>query len=277
MRHILLVLIITLYHLGFSETIAQDETYRVIYVQGTILVKGKSRLSPGMDIHKDDQLIFKDPYAQAIVMDSQKGRFRIPEPHPAEVSRNPDQELWAILSQILLPIQKNQGLDTRGMQEAVSSFRKYFGDSTFYVIGEELRFKFDSNHYVFSETQKPILQYTYKDKLVNKLIHLQDNILFLHRAVHFQTQGVPINPNRIQEFNLLLQSGGFLDTLHRFRLKFIEDEALQQTFQFLLEIEKAQIPSNQEDKYKYLLEFFLLSFGKTDERVLKDWLKKNGF
>jgi hypothetical protein len=257
-----------IFSLGILIPPPVDEIYFIIHVKGSIVLqKDQIPLKTGMKIMASDQLNFKTKDAMAVVTGSERGRFVI-----KNNSNPPTEEMIAFAKDVVEPLKTNTSISTRSMGKKVSDFRAYFGDSTFYVIGDKLEFEVDPAKYKPGGNQNFQVRYKLGDYTVNPNATSGNiftvNNLKLHTAVakEFKTE-------KIEVFWVVNQPRS-VEKLATFQPIFINEDDLKAEYKALMDALNGKTLAPNE-LTNYLEGYFRDVYGRTDKAIFDEWLEKN--
>jgi hypothetical protein len=263
------LIILAFYFLSCFSTL-NAETYHILYVKGEILLKkDRSLLKTGMKIRAEDQLIFKNREAKAIVMSNLSGRFVLALNKPPQTA-----ELIAFVKEVVSPLKTNATLSTRGTPQVVRDLADYFGKDTFFIIGNKLTFEADRSKFKINDNQYFQIQYKLGDSLVKKKLESANNLVSLDMPALFQDQeGKFLLPAEV-EICWFVHKPRSMEPKTSFQPVVISEDELKPQYAELLKlIENQQL--NPEDYRNYILSYFRDVYGQTDENALESWVEEN--
>lgn len=267
--------------LGF-QPLKVDEAYNILQVQGSIYDETKKQdLKRGMVINANDKIIFKSANAKAVVISSMKGRLVLSQPKKSyNVNSGNFREFQAFVKDVILPLPKVNMLATKGVSETVMDIPFYFGDSVFYVIGDELKIKLSKSVYPLDMDNLLVFRYVYGDLKVNKRIgYTEDNVIKLNKSELFVTSaGQKISPDSVKLVELIKYkpSSKYYESLTSFQIVFLDANNVEEELRDLARLEKGQIPTDTKKKLDYYKYYFYQTYGKTDDEDLQKLLEKAG-
>lgn len=289
-----------------------EESYQIIFVQGTIQIKSSGEvLKRGMQLKPSQQVIFKTKDAKAVVLSTTKGRFVLA---PKQAGNS---EIAQFVSEVVSPLKTNSKLSTRAGDDGkgIQDFQSHFGKAknndsipSFAMIGDAYSFKVNIARYPISAERYLGINYT-KPVKVGRNIKTQGNVATIEKKFHFEDKKV--NPDdvdmvKIQFYNVAKKNFEE-EVLASFKPIFIDSEELKLTFKdFLDNIDmeeslKTYLKGSKEadsistltdlQKKKIVLYYFIQEcYGqfdengnidvqklKIDENSLENWLKQNAF
>lgn len=182
-----LLLILSL--LFFSVSVfAGGDSYQVLHVKGTIMVKASGKiLKPGDMISSEDQLVFRGD-AMAAVISPQKGRF-VMKSGPAA---NANSEIVAYVKSSISPASSK--LSTRkGLINNSLDLKKYFDEGkTPVVVTGKLAISVNASTFPLDNDHFFYIRYKYKGEDVNKQLEFQNDKFFVEKQTLFSVDGKPI-------------------------------------------------------------------------------------
>lgn len=265
--------------LVIAKSKENNEKYFILYVEGQIMNLSQNKaLKTGEFLYADDQLRFKDRSSKALVISGSKGRFML---QPEEDNTQKEGELISLVNKLLLPIKKNRDLSTRdiGISNLVMDLEGYLGMDKFYILGNSLSFRLNTETYHLNERDFLVLNYNYHGTSLTKKLPFEGNLVTIQKEAVFRSKtGEYIEPDSVDTVKLYqIYMPDSKNLLSEFKLCFMSEDQLKEVYQNLYHLEADSIPKETEAKYSYLVDFFVLSFGNTDEHILKTWLKQNNF
>lgn len=256
---------------SFSFLQAED-IYYVIQVNKIVLIqKNQTPLKSGMTITKHEQLLFKSKDAYLVVSNEARSRFIIQSPS----RHNAKGEFIAFVKDAVLPINGHTSLSVRGNSSPIiADLYEYFGDSTFFVIGDQLKFEVDYTRYKTGSNQFFQISYAQHDSVINtKWTVLENRILTISKNMFTDKDAKTIIPEKIEVF-WVVRNPRSCEMLTAFRPIFLDEAALKSEYSVIYELIKKQNLSEEEDE-KFIFGYFRDVYGKTDENVLTNWLEEN--
>jgi hypothetical protein len=246
------------------STYAQD-MFTVIKVSGNIVIERTgSSLGTGTSFSQDENLLFKIPDSRAAVYSPQKGRFIITSQNLNEFKN---------LKSNYLPSAGKISTRSIGISSRRDEFRKQFeGD---YVILDKSEIKVDPDIFPLSDKKYFYLTYDYNNKIINKKLAFNNDILFINRNELLTVDGVIIPDPGISEMKLVYLEEGEengSEIIGSFKPIFPNIPQLKQEVKVI--IDQMEM-SPYEEKVKEISSFIKDFYGKVDEGDLKKWLDEN--
>ncbi|MCU0444244.1 MAG: hypothetical protein MUE85_04950 [Microscillaceae bacterium] len=228
----------------FPNSTQADETYQVIFVQGTIINKATgATIAKGAKLSAKDKVSFRSKDAKAVILSTTRGRFVMTGKPAAGGS-----EFIAFVNDVVSPLKTNAKLSTRGMglmaESGIQDMETFFGvvrkDSEgkilnlpiFAMIGDKYAFKVDISRYPMN-AEKFLGIYYESPKKVGKAIGFKGNVATLSKEGHFVSKGVDpkdVEFVEIRQYNKATNNFE-KDVLASFRPIFIDPIELKETFQ----------------------------------------------
>lgn len=285
-----LIALFLIYFTFIFNLSAQEELYHVIMTQGAIFnTSSNSLLTRGATIKSTDKVVFKSNDARAIMLSQTRGRFVMTPKPKAQGS-----ELAAVVKEVASPLKANTQLSTRGFDdsEPIVNFKDYFGDSTFFVIGEELVFKVNTSKYPLDQKNQLVMVYEYKGdrpdfkgKVVKKTTGFEGNVVSIHKNTHFTYRDSPINIDEVESIDIYhfrnMDANNrpeTKETLTSFRLVFKDEADLEEELKTYLSFYQTDEEELSNEKTFNLVSSYINDvYGRTDKHLLEDWLIKKSF
>jgi hypothetical protein len=228
----------------FPNPTNTDETYQVIFVQGTIVNKATgANITKGAKLSAKDKVSFRSKDAKAVILSTTRGRF-VMTGKPATGTT----ELIAFVNDVVSPLKTNAKLSTRGMgtmaDNGIQDMQTFFGmvqrDAEnkllklpiFAMIGDKYSFKVDVSRYPMN-AEKFLGIYYETPKKVGKAIAFKGNVATLSKEGHFVSKGVDfkeVDFVEIRQYNKATNNFE-KEVLASFRPIFIDPIDLKETFQ----------------------------------------------
>lgn len=254
-----------------SHKPSYDDFYQIIRINGIIMIqKTQLALKTGMKIIKNEQLLFKTQDASMIVSDNSLGRFVIKSPAQATNKG----ETVAFARDLVLPLNTNTSLSTRGTPSHVRDFKEYFGESDFYIVGDQLAFEVDHTKFKASPNQFFQIRYQLNDSTVtNKWASPENKLVLDKNQLFVDKKGKVSSPNKFEVF-WVVRNPRSVEKLATFRPIFLDENALKAEYQVLFDLSTNQNLS-EEAYQKHFFGYFRDVYGRTDENTLENWLEGN--
>jgi len=255
------------------QALAAD-TYFVIHVKGTVTnqTSGKA-LKVGDKISSEDKVIFGASDAAAIIM-GPKGKFTLT---PSASAKNNTSELSAFVKATMLPLKSNGHLSTRGEETTgVSDLKNYFGPAQFAIIGNKHSINLNPLKYTVNDKQIFVYRYVYEGTVITKKIASQGNTIILDKIALYTNKGNYINPEKVKtvEIYSMNTSTNKSQKITSFSPVYISESDLKEQLlvqkKILIEQKRTEEEINND-----LLNFIMNIYGKTDEKVFREWAKQN--
>jgi hypothetical protein len=222
-----------------------DETYQIIFIQGTIINKNTgATLARGAKLSAKDKVSFKTKDAKAVILSTTRGRF-VMTAKPTAAGN----EFIAFVNDVVSPLKTNSKLSTRGIGIAgekgildmSSHFGKLNGETApkFAILGEEYSFKVNLKNYPMNAEKVLAIYYEVANKKVGRKIAYKGDVATLSKNGHFTSKGVdPADVNYVQIRPYDLTKGNFdSDIVYAsFKPIFINKDELKSCFQDFLSL-----------------------------------------
>ncbi len=284
-----LVALFFIYFTFICHLSAQEELYHVIMTQGAIFnASSNALLTRGATIKSTDKVVFKSNTARAIMLSQTRGRFVMSPKPKAQGS-----ELAAVVNEVASPLKANTQLSTRGFDESepIVNFKDYFGDSTFFVIGEELVFKVNTSKYPLDPKNQLVMVYEYKGdrpdfkgKVIKKTTGFKGNVVSIRKDAHFTYRDSPVNVDEVESIDIYHfrnmdanNRPASKETLTSFRLIFKEEADLEEELRTYLSFYQTEEGLSNEKVFNLVSSYINDVYGRTDKHLLEDWLTKKFF
>jgi len=243
---------------------AQDK-FTVIKVTGNIVIERTGApLGTGTSFSQDENLLFKIPDSRASVYNPQKGRFLITSQNAGEFKN---------IKSNYLPSAGKISTRGGGISSRRDDFRKQFEGN--YVILDLTEINVDTDVFPLSEKKYFYLTYDYNDKIINKKLTFNNNIVLINRDELLTVDGVVIPDPRITEMKLVYQEEGEeygSEIIGSFRPVFPDIQQLKKETKVILD----QMEMNPYiDKISEISAFIKDFYGRIDDNNLKRWLSDN--
>lgn len=251
-----------------------SDTYFVIHVKGTVTnqTSGKA-LKVGDKISSEDKVTFGASDAAAIIM-GPKGKFTLT---PSASSKNNSSELSAFVKASMLPLKSNGHLSTRGEETTgVSDLKGYLGTAQFAIIGNKHSINLNPLKYTINDKQLFVYRYVYEGTVISKKIASQGNTLLLDKTALYTNKGNYIDPDKVKtvEIYSMNTSTNKSQKITSFSPVYLNESDLKEQLLVQKKILTEQ-KRTEEEIYKDLLGFIVDVYGKTDEKVFREWAKQN--
>jgi hypothetical protein len=257
---------------------SKDEIFHIIYVSGEILNKSTNQvLQRGMKIKSEDRLIFKATTSEAIAIGSKRGRFRILL--KSEFNKQPYR-----VGELLFPLKKNSGLSTRDVDmlrgDVYENLSDVFGNDRFYIISNKFQIKINPEKFFVTDSTYFVARYHDGQRVRSKKISYNGNerILTLSKIlVYPENENVPIEDIDLRTVSIYWYwaSRKISEKIAEFMPIFLDETELISVYQEVYNAVNGQYLDKAERDAIYL-DFFRDFYGRTDEKMLVDWLSAKG-
>ena len=217
---------------------------------------------------------FKQPGAMAVLIGNNGQRYILSNKGKSSASQS---ELVYIVKNVLLPMKNIGALTTRGGEEkGIVDLEMALGDTTFLIIGDDLKLKLDKNLYPMNENYFFIYSYDYNGKSINKKLSFSQDTLIFKKSRLYQKSGQIIDPNQIEEVKVYYfdKTKGRSRLINKINPIFIKSDLLKQEVQVIVDVYQ----ENRVNKVKIKEEvyFYLNSYYRNYSKdQIEVWLKSN--
>lgn len=270
---IFLILVLTLPNLAFPGFSA--EQYWVVFLKGNVVrTDSEKALKVGDKIASDAKLKFSAKDAYAVVMGS-KGKFTL----RPELNKAKPNEFVAFVNSALLPVKSTGRLSTRGEEAGISDLGAYFGADSFAFIGNQYAIRLDPKKYELSDLKFIIYRYEFMGTVISKKIAFEGSDLIIdEKALYTTADGQTIDPASVSKkaelykFDAATKSSSKITA---FKPVFVDPLELQQQLSSVYKFCKEELNADEAKTEDELIKFVLDIYGRTDEVLLKKWLREN--
>lgn len=270
---IFLILALALSNMAFQGFSA--DLYWVVFLKGNVVrTDSEKPLKIGDKINSDAKLRFSAKDAYAVVMGS-KGKFTL----RPEVNKAKPNEFVAFVNSALLPVKSTGRLSTRGEESGVSDLGAYFGEDSFAFVGNQYSIRLDPKKYELSDLKFIIYRYEFMGHVISKKIAFEgSNLIIDEKALYTTADGQTIDPAAVSKKAELYKfdaSTKSSSKITAFKPVFIDELELQQQLASLYKVCKEELNADEAKTEDELIKFVLDIYGRTDEVILKKWLREN--
>lgn len=256
MRSLLTALVFLL----VSSTAFSQDDFKVIKVNGTIVLKTKGiSLETGTVFSGKEDLLFRSEDATAAVINSQRGRLVL-------TSKNHD---LASASSNLLPSMYN--ISSRSTSLSNNADIKY-NFSGKYVVLEKQKVRIDSRTYPMDNVHFFFLRYIYKGEEINKKLAFSGDTLIIDKTTLLSVDGNPIPSADNTAIKLFYRKATESVFISEFDLIFPNMKQLtKETDIILSEIKDKPAKTKLAEIDSYINEYY----GKVQRENLAEWLESS--
>jgi len=246
-----------LFQLIFLDPAFSQTDFRVIKVNGSILLKAKGiSLETGTVFSDKEDLLFRSEDATAAVINSQKGRIVL-------TSKKHDLSAASANS---LPAMYN--ISSRSVTN--KGLTNYFSGKC--VVLDRLEMEVDSKSYPMDKDHFFFLRYKYNGEEINKKLSFIGDTLIIDQKSLFTIDGNPIPRADNTSITLFYRKVNESVLISEFDLIFPDLTQLSREIQIILnEIKDKQYKEKVVETDSFINEFY----GKVYRENLTDWLKTN--
>jgi len=244
--------------------VALSQQYRVIRVDGTILLKKTNKpISKGAVISPNEEFIFKSPNARAAVILPGKGRYVL----------QADNSTDAYTKAKLAPAMSNISSRSGAINNKVA-LRNYFEGK--YVIIDKVKIRIPSE-FPMNDSSFFYISYKYKGETVNKKLSYIDDTLIIDRSELLTIDNKPIPNPYITDMKLIYLTKDREENsiknifINKFNPVFPKPEELKEEIAIILD---SMSDKSREQKINEVFSFINDFYGKPDKKNLEIWLKK---
>jgi hypothetical protein len=243
---------------GF-HTHLKDDSYKVIKVNGNIVVVQTGKQLAAGDIYKENtKLEFKTAQSKATVINAEKGRFILTSQSNSSKISN------------LIPAINNIATRNGPILNIVDLQNLFSGNL---CVIEKLKVKIASPDYEVGNKATFFMIYTYKGELIAKMLASANDTLIIDRTELYKIDGVNIDKPDSEKIALYYQDQqGVKSMISEFNLVFPNESELKNEINMIFDNSTSKTNVQKEDDIRAFLYDF---YGKTEPDNLKPWLKKN--
>ncbi len=245
----------------FSFTlIYSQENYKVIKVNGTIVLKEKGlSLETGTVFSEKDDLLFRTDDAVAAVINPGKGRLIL-------TSKNHD---LSSASSNYLPSMYN--ISSRGGALInILDLQNHFSGK--YVVLGSQKIEIEKKNFPMNDNNFFFLRYLYKGEEINKKLTFVDDTLIIDGKALYTVDGKPIPSPDNTTIKLFYRKGTESLEISRFDLIFPDPQQVSKEINVILEQLKTR---SSKEKIEEIGSFINEFYGKVTNDNLAWWLRKN--
>ena len=247
------------------STVYSQENFKVIKVNGTILLKQKNiSLETGTVFSEKEDLLFRNEDATAAVINSQKGRM---------ILTSSNHDLSAARSNYL-PSMYN--LSTRGVNSSnisldnLEDIQNHFSGK--YVILEKEKIVMDNKTFPMNKDSFFFLRYIYKGEEINKKLEYSGDTVIIDKQNLFTIDGRPIPSPDNTSITLYYHKGSDSYQISEFDLIFPDMNQFKKEIKIILdEIKNKSLKEKVGEVNGFINEFY----GKVYYGNLVSWLSEN--
>jgi len=246
---------------SFTATIAlpEDDKYKVIKVNGEIIVKRSGKaLVTGDELLASTPLDFKTTESRAAVVSPTKGRFVLTAASQGGKTN-------------LVPGMNNVASRSGALLNMIDLQNHFTGD---YVILDRNMLKISKEAYPMDEKNFFFLRYVYNGETINKRLTFRGDYLSMERAAIFTIDNKPVEVKDQLSCSLFYRVSESNENrlISSFTAVFPDLNALKSEFQIVFDNNAGKKTSEKVDEVMgYLTEFY----GKADKDNLNRWLNSN--
>ncbi|WP_020527178.1 hypothetical protein [Flexithrix dorotheae] len=245
----------------------------VVHVKGDIAVKNTNNpVKVGDMLSSSDELKFLDPAARAVVLDETGKRMVV---GGEKVEKTADGEFISFVKDVILPLEGNIQLSTRGGDPMnILDFKNFFGSDKYVIIGDELVIGPNKEKFVLENGWTFIFRYETEDRPVNKIVAQKDDYLVLDKNRLYKTKGRIVEPEKTYPVDLIYFNTQTNENqnLVTFQPLFIPEETLlielKSVANFLQNNNVMQGKALQEELYNFVLDVH----GPTNKEIFLNWI-----
>jgi hypothetical protein len=250
------------------------DNYWVVFIKGNVYKPDSEKaLKVGDKIASDLKLRFSAKDAYAVVM-GPKGKFTL----KPEINKSKPNEFVAFVNSALLPVKSTGRLSTRGEETGISDLASYFGEDSFALVGNQYKVKLNPKNYELNESKFLVYRYENNGLVISKKIAFEGSeITFDQRALYTSQDGSQLNPSDVSKVELYKYDAATKSSskIVTFKPVFINEEELKEQLSSVYKICQEELNADATKTEDELIKFVLDIYGRTDEAILKKWLKEN--
>lgn len=243
---------------GFTSEYKKDDNYKVIKVNGSILIKktGKS-LEQGDVFKTSTALQFKTPDSKATVINAEKGRFVLTSQTGSKGNN-------------LIPAINNIASRGGAVLNIIDLQNLFSGN---FCVLDKMEIEIAAPDYHMDTDHFFYLEYKYKGESIFKQLAHQGDTLIIDKKELYKIDGVAIDSPDNNSVTLFYRDNTkkTAQTISNFQLVFPKNDELKLEVNIILtELKNKPTPQKTEEVMSYLNEFY----GKPDKDNVKVWLEK---
>jgi len=250
---------------GFTVAASAQESFKVIKVNGTILLKAKgTSLETGTVFSANEDLLFRSDDATAAVINSTKGML---------ILTNNNHDL-ASASSNYLPSMNNISTRAPMTREQTLSelpdLQNYFADR--YVVLDRQSLFIDNTSFTMNDQNFFFLRYTFKNEDINKKLDHSGDSLIIDREKLYTVDGTPIPAPDNSTIMLFYRKRSESIWISNFDLIFPDQSQLKKEVKVILDEFRER---SYREKITEVNGFISENYGKVQRANLVQWLGKN--
>ena len=242
-----------------SVKLPDDEKYKVIKVNGEIIVKRSGKqLITGDEVLASTPLDFKTAEARAAVVSPTKGRFVLTAASQGGKTN-------------LVPGMNNVASRSGALLNVIDLQNHFSGD---YVILDKNRLKISKEAYPMNDKSFFFLRFSYNNETINKRLSFSGDTLILERSSIFSIDNKPVQILETMPCMLFYRNGEANENrnISSFTAVFPDLESLEAEMRILMENNHGKKASEKMDEVMgYVTEFY----GKADKDNLQRWINSH--
>lgn len=250
---------ITILFCVIASFLFADDTYKVIKVNGQIVVKKTGKPLTQGDIFKEStSLQFQSDDAKATVINAEKGRFVI--------SGNKNSK-----GNNLIPAINNVASRSGAIINIIDLQNQFSGNV---CILDRLEIKIAGSDYAMSTTRFFYVEYLYKGEKIAKKLDYKGDTLILDRSKIFMVDGKPITGPDTPEMTIYYRNEdeNKYTSISTFNGIFPETVVIKEEIGIILTEFKSKSAEQKTDEVmSYINEFY----GKPVKSNVEDWIELN--
>ena len=244
----------------FSNSTFSQENFKVIRVNGVILLKAKgTSLETGTVFSEKEDLLFRTDDATASVINSKRGRIIL-------TSKNHD---LASARSNYLPAMYNIASRAGSLINIIDLQNHFSGN---YVVLEKQSLLIDKSNFPMDSDHFFFLSYVYKGEIINKKLKFSGDNLIIDKADLYTVDGKPIPSPDNTAITLFYKKGPENIRINRFELIFPETTQLKKEVQIIVD---EMVKEPDKVKVNEINAYISENYGKVYNLNLLSWLENN--
>ncbi|HLP14408.1 MAG TPA: hypothetical protein VK177_20935 [Flavobacteriales bacterium] len=244
---------------GFIIPLKKDDNYKVIKVNGQIVVVQTGKQLAAGDVYTENTALdFKTAESKATVINAEKGRFILTSQAKSSKASN------------LIPAINNIASRNGPILNIVDIQNLFAGNL---CVIEKLKVKIAAPVFKMGGKAGFFVFYTYRGEQIPKMLSNIGDTLVIDRSELYKIDGKPIDTPDDHSVSLYYKNEKGQQTyISDFNLVFPNENELKNEIKML--VDESPTKSNSQ-KLDDISAFMLDFYGKTEAENLKPWLKKN--
>lgn len=245
---------------AFNFPSMKDDNYKVIKVNGQIVVTSTGKALASGDVFKENTpLDFNSPEAKATVINAEKGRFILTSQAKSSKASN------------LIPAINNIASRGGAILTIIDMQNLFAGN---FCVINKMKVKIAAPDYKMSKDNFFYVSYKYNGESINKPLAYDGDSLVIDKAELYKVDGKPITAPDDTQVTLYFRDNvkKTAKTISTFNLVFPNENELKDEIKIIIgELKNKNASQKTDEVLSYLNEFY----GKADRDNVQPWLQKN--